>query len=269
VSIRGTLDGARSGIGHQRPAVSMEGTQVKRRASFKTAMLILINMILLWPVLTASARAQYTFSPFPQPGLSNGPPSAHDPERERERRERADQDRQRQEQEQRWRQEQDRQRQEQEQRWRQEQERLRREDEERERQRPQPQPEAVRPPQQAAPWGLAQDPPPLAAQGIRPPQWPRGGGLVEAIQKIRRPPRAAVVRPAVKPPPRDDSARPAMLLRMARALEKDGRIPQAIRYHKEIVEKYPESTEAKTAAERIEALGREAQMPSPMNMPAR
>jgi hypothetical protein len=69
--------------------------------------------------------------------------------------------------------------------------------------------------------------------------------------------------PAIQPRPiriikeivLDAAGRSALLLRMARASEKDGRNGQAIGYYKEIVANYPGSIEAKTADDRLKALG--------------
>jgi predicted TPR repeat methyltransferase len=72
-------------------------------------------------------------------------------------------------------------------------------------------------------------------------------------------------RPAPAIAARNDSARSALLIRMGQASEKDGRIPQALGHYREIVEKYPGSLEAGTAAARLESLGQETAKPPATN----
>src|SRR4051794_9639542 len=99
-------------------------TRMERRAPLKAVAMGLAGLTLLWPGIAASARAQYTFSPFPQSGASDGERLRREQEErdrcareqqrelerqsERQRQEREAQDRRRQEEERR-RQEQERQ----------------------------------------------------------------------------------------------------------------------------------------------------------------
>lgn len=63
--------------------------------------------------------------------------------------------------------------------------------------------------------------------------------------------------PAAAPSSDDkNAARAASLLKSAQNLEKSGKTSAALSYYKDIVKKYPDTPQAKTAAARIKALGR-------------
>ena len=73
-----------------------------------------------------------------------------------------------------------------------------------------------------------------------------------------RPPRPSPTpTPPPSPPPRpsDASAKAASLLRLGQNLEKAGKTAAALDYYRQVVKLYPDTPSAKTAAERIKALG--------------
>lgn len=95
----------------------------------------------------------------------------------------------------------------------------------------------------------------LAAVSSKPEMLPdfyqvlRQKGLGFAAQK-RSP---AAPKPASKPAAPKES-KPAQMLRLGKTLEKQEKPGPALTYYRDLVEKYPESREAKEAAERIEEL---------------
>ena len=53
------------------------------------------------------------------------------------------------------------------------------------------------------------------------------------------------------------AARAATLIRLARTLERSGKTEQALANYREVVKDYPNTLSAKTAAERIKAIGKD------------